>query len=295
MACLTTEARVAMRELRERDCSKSEVSRVLGVSEGTVRYPEKRWYSGAEDGGCRERSAASGSSAAIAHWRSQQAEEGLNLAQRHEWLVREHDYVGSLRSVQRYWKRRYPAPAIRARRRVETAPGAQVQVDWAYFPRVFLGGELVRLVSLHMLLSWSRKEAVVWARDRKMLSWLHCPTAGFVRLGGVAATARVDNEKTVVSKGAGAWGTINPVYRRYAMQLRFHPDPCAARHPRGKGKVERKIRDQRSAFDPGGKSSRTLRRCNRGRTPARTIARRGYAARPRAVRWRKPGSGSGLC
>ena len=227
MARLTTEARVAMRELRERDCSKSEVSRVLGVSEGRVRYPEKRWHSGAEDGGCRERSAASGSSAAIAHWRSLQAEEGLNLAQRHEWLVREHDYVGSLRSVQRYWKRRYPAPAIRARRRVETAPGAQVQVDWAYFPRVFLGGELVRLDSLHMLLSWSRKEAVVWARDRKMLSWLHCPTAGFARLGGVAATARVDNEKTVVSKGAGAWGTINPVYRRYAMQLRFHPDPCA--------------------------------------------------------------------
>ena len=31
----------------------------------------------------------------------------------HEWLRREHGYDGSLRSVQRYWRRRYPAPAVR--------------------------------------------------------------------------------------------------------------------------------------------------------------------------------------
>jgi hypothetical protein len=26
----------------------------------------------------------------------------------------------------------------------------------------------------------------------------------------------VDNEKTAVDRGTGAWGTINPTYRRYA-------------------------------------------------------------------------------
>ena len=235
MARLTTEARVAMRELRERDCSKSEVSRVLGVSEGRVRYPEKRWHSGAEDGGCRERSAASGSSAAIAHWRSLQAEEGLNLAQRHEWLVREHDYVGSLRSVQRYWKRRYPAPAIRARRRVETAPGAQVQVDWAHFPRVFLGGELVSLVSLHMLLSWSRKQAVVWARDRKMLSWLHCHTAGFARLGGGRGDGAGGQREDGCIEGSRGLGHDQPRVPSVCDAVAVPPGSLRSASPAGEG------------------------------------------------------------
>ena len=30
----------------------------------------------------------------------------------------------------------YPAPVIRARRRVETPPGAQAQVDWTHFSQV---------------------------------------------------------------------------------------------------------------------------------------------------------------
>jgi hypothetical protein len=38
---------------------------------------------------------------------------------------------GHLGHCRRFWTKRYPAPAIRARRRVETPPGAQAQVDWA--------------------------------------------------------------------------------------------------------------------------------------------------------------------
>ncbi|MCE6966987.1 Mu transposase domain-containing protein [Cereibacter sphaeroides] len=63
---------------------------------------------------------------------------------------------------------------------------------------------------------------------------------------------RIDNVKTAVSKGAGAWGAINETYRRFAAQLRFHVDACQPRHPRGKGKVERTVRDQREAVDPRG-------------------------------------------
>ena len=46
-----------------------------------------------------------------------------------------------------------------------------------------------------MVLSWSRQEAIVWARSKDMLAWLGCHTACLVRLGGVPATLRVDNEK----------------------------------------------------------------------------------------------------
>ena len=131
-------------------------------------------------------------------------------------------------------------------------------MDWAHFPAVIVGDAAVDLVALHMVLSWSRQEAIVWARSKDMLAWLGCHTACFVRLGGVPATLRVDNEKTAVARGAGAWGTINPTYRRYAGLMKFHVDACAPRQPQRKGKVERRVRDQRAAIDPYGRTFRDL-------------------------------------
>ena len=201
---------MAIKVLSARGSTQSEIARLLGVTEGAVRYHARRMAVGAVDGRGQQRPKAEAFAAAIEHWRGQQDGGGVNLAALHEWLRREHGYDGSLRSVQRYWRRSYPAPAVRARRRVETPPGAQAQVDWAHFPAVIVGDEAVDLVALHMVLSWSRQEAIVWARSKDMLAWLGCHTACFVRLGGVPATLRVDNEKTAIARGAGAWGTINP-------------------------------------------------------------------------------------
>jgi hypothetical protein len=61
---------------------------------------------------------------------------------------------------------------------------------------------------------------------------------------------RIDNVKTAIAKGAGAWGVLNETYRRFAVQLKFHVDACQPRHPRGKGKVERHVRDLRETVDP---------------------------------------------
>ena len=84
----------------------------------------------------------------IEHWLQSTSESGLNLAALQSWLMREHGHDGSLRSAQRFWKRTYPAPRIRARRRVETPPGAQIQVDWAHFPGVVIGNEAVDLLAI---------------------------------------------------------------------------------------------------------------------------------------------------
>ena len=92
--------------------------------------------------------------------------------------------------MQRYWKRTYPAPAIRARRRVETPAGAQAQVDWVEFPGAVLGCDTVDLVALIVTLSWSRKRAVVWARSKDTAhgspaNWPACSaSAGFLRCCG---------------------------------------------------------------------------------------------------------------
>lgn len=135
MGRLDIEGRTAMAVLLERGQSQSAVARLLGVTEGTVRYHRKRRLADAAGGRGRQDLKASAYAEAIAHWRDQQADGRINLALLHDWLRREHDYEGSLKSVQRYWKRTFPAPAIRARRRAETPAGAQAQVDWAEFPR----------------------------------------------------------------------------------------------------------------------------------------------------------------
>ena len=139
MGRLGDEGRAAMAVLLERGHSQSGVARLLGVSEGTVRHHRKRWASGADDGRSKQALKTAAHAEAIAYRRDRQEAGRVNLAELHEWLRREQDYDGSLWSVQRYWNRTYPAPAIRARRRVETPAGAQAQVDWAEFPGVVLG------------------------------------------------------------------------------------------------------------------------------------------------------------
>jgi transposase len=250
MTRLDREARVAIEALVSRGTSKAAVARLLGVSESTVRYHAGRMSAGALDGRGGKAFKATRFEDAIASWREAQSDGAINLAALHEWLVAEHRYDGSLRSVQRFWAKRYPAPAIRARRRVETPPGAQAQADWAHFSDVIVGGQARSLVAFKMVLSHSRKDAIVWSEGKDMLAWLSCHSEAFRRLGGVPATVRIDNEKTAVVRGAGAWGVINPTYRRYATTLRFHVDACPPRQPQCKGKIERRVRDQRLAIDP---------------------------------------------
>ena len=88
---------------------------------------------------------------------------------------------------------------IRARRRVETPAGAQAQVDWAHFPAVIVGDEAVDLVALHMVLSWSRQEAIVWARSKDMLVLARLPhrllRAAGRRAGDAAGGQREDGDR----------------------------------------------------------------------------------------------------
>ena len=108
MGRLGEEARGAMTVLLERGHTKSDVARLLGVSEGTVRYHQGRMKRGAIDGRSLQAAAASVHADAIEHWRGQREDAAINLVELHAWLTREHGYTGSLRSIQRYWKRTRP-------------------------------------------------------------------------------------------------------------------------------------------------------------------------------------------
>ena len=145
MTRLDREARVTIKTLVSRGTTNTAVARLMGVTEGSVRYHVSRMVTGAVDGRGMQPFKAAPQAEAIEHWRQSQRDGALNLAALHSWLVAEHGYDGSLRSVQRFWAKHYPAPAIRARRRVETPPGVQAQADWAHFPQVVIGGEVKNL------------------------------------------------------------------------------------------------------------------------------------------------------
>jgi transposase len=238
---------MVIKDLGSRGCPNTQIAKLLEVSEGAVRYHRRRQAEGAVDGRTRQESKARAVHAAVAHWMEGQ-EQGarVNVAALHDWLVAEHGFVGSLRSLQRYVRRSFPGPKRRARRRVETPPGAQAQADWAVFPRVLIAGEWRELVAFFFQLSFSRYAVAVWSERRNELAWLHVHNEALRRVDGVPATVRIDNEKTAVSRGAGSFGEINPTYRRYAQAARFHPDACQPKSPEAKGKVERRILDGRS-------------------------------------------------
>jgi transposase len=215
-----------------------------------VRYHVGRIRSGAVDGRSQRPRRASAVASAIEHWMAQHAGQALNLAALYDWLVCEHDYPGSLRSVQRYVADRYGRPPVRARRRVETPPGALAQLDWAIFPGVSVGGERRELSALLLCLSYSRYCAVWWSSRRDQLSWLAGHNELLRRVGGVPAVIRIDNDTAAVAQGAGPWGTLSEPYRRYALTVRFHVDLCLPRQPQAKGKIERRVRASRARLDP---------------------------------------------
>ena len=140
---------------------------------------------------------------------------------------------------------RYGRPPVRPFRRVETPPGAQTQSDWGEFRRVDLGDPdgPTTVYAFVMVLSHSRKEAVVWSRSMDQLAWHHVHNEAYRRLGGVAAVNRIDNLKTGIARGCGAWGQINEQYRVYARTMGFHVDACEVRAPEQKGKTERRVGD----------------------------------------------------
>jgi transposase len=247
---LDLEARMTLKVLDQKGVSHCQIARTMGVTEGTVRYHLARQSAGAVDGRSRQIHRAAPWREAILTFVDGRQGRALNLAELHDWLAAEHDYRGSLRSIERYCAAHFPKPKLRARRRVETPPGAQAQVDWAEFRGVIVGGERVDLYAFHLELSFSRYGVVVWSRRKDQLAWLHVHNEAFRRVDGVTATVRIDNERTAVVRGAGAWGEIHPTYRRYALALRFHVDPCPPRAPQYKGKVERRIRDGRRRGDP---------------------------------------------
>jgi transposase len=256
MPCrLRREEVVTIRVLSEKHVPARAIARQLGVAESTVRYHLQRAHAGAVDGRKEKPFAAVSFLPAIEAWLGEhgRAARPVNSRDLYEHLVRVHGYSRSYKSVLRYVRRRFGFPKIRTYRRVETPPGAQSQTDWGEFPGFDLGAGPQPMHALVMALSFSRRPAIVWSQREDQVSWLACHNRAFERLGGIAAVNRIDNLRTAISHGAGAWGTIHPTYRAYARTVGFHIDACAPDAPEQKGKTEAKVKLCRRLVEPLGK------------------------------------------
>lgn len=246
MAKLGKDEIVTLQVLKEKGESNRAIAQRLHVSEGAVRYHLRRQASQASDGRGKMRLITKlGLEQVVKHWWQDQlellpADRGPNIQQLWQWLVDEHGYTGSYKSVRKYVRAKFPAPKLRPFRRVETPPGAQTQSDWLE-ASIDIGDGRQKLYGFIMTLSHSRYSAVIWSRSMDQLAWHHVHNEALKRLGGVAAVNRIDNLKTGVSRGAGPWGEINACYQAYARTMGFHVDPHEPRQPQQKGKAERRV------------------------------------------------------
>jgi transposase len=251
---LSQEEVVTLKTLKMRNQSNCQIARILNITEGAVRYHLRR--DGVPDGRRNKPRKADQVAAAIEHWIEDHKERAgsrpVNVVLLFEWLRAEHAYQGSYRSVLRLVRAKYPRPKLRPLRRVETPPGAQAQVDWGEFGQIDIGDGPQKLYAFVMVLSHSRKEAVIWSKQMDQLAWHHVHNEALRRMGGVPAVLRIDNLKTGIVRGAGPWGQINQAYRAYARSVGVHVDACLPRSPEDKGKVESKVRLLRR-FDPHGR------------------------------------------
>lgn len=156
-------------------------------------------------------------------------------------LLRDQGRTIGLRTVQRA-----VAPVRQAQRaadvatvRVETAPGAQMQIDFGE-KRVTIAGTAVTVFLLVAVLSYSRRTFVKAFLHERQDDWREGIAAAFVHFGGVVLTVLGDNARPLVQGRDRATGTVtfHPGYLAFCRDWEVQPKACAPYRARTKGKVE---------------------------------------------------------
>jgi transposase len=160
--------------------------------------------------------------------------------------VRARGYAGGETRVKQFVRGLRPAPKADPVVRFETAPGEQMQVDWASIGR---GAE--QLSVLIATLGWSRASYVEFCDDERLETLIGCHANAFAAFGGVPREVLYDNVKTVVLK-RNAYGRgvhrFHPGFLDYARHMGFLLRLCRPYRAKTKGKVERFIRYLKGSF-----------------------------------------------
>lgn len=151
----------------------------------------------------------------------------------------------SLRTVQRAveGRRREVLAQQVATVRYETAPGAQMQVDFGQrFVRI--AGQMVRVFLLVVVLGYSRRISVRAFLSERQDDWREGLVAAFRRFGGVTRDLLVDNARALVLERDNAANTVrfHPAFHQFCQDWNLTPKACRPYRAQTKGKVESGIK-----------------------------------------------------
>jgi transposase len=160
--------------------------------------------------------------------------------------LRERGYGGGYTMLKVFLASLRPKETIEPIVRFETAPGEQMQVDWAVIRR----GEN-RLSVFVATLGWSRATYVEFVTDERVETLIEAHENAFFAFGGVPREVLYDNMRTVVLERHG-YGhgrhRFHPGFLDFARHCGFRLRLCAPYRAQTKGKVERFIRYLRQSF-----------------------------------------------
>jgi len=166
-------------------------------------------------------------------------DQGVEMVAIHRRLVRNHGYTGSYTSVRRFVRHLKPK-GKEVVVRIETAPGAQAQVDFGGAGK--LGdratGKERQAYCFVMTLSYSRHQYVELVFDQKMETWIGCHRRAFESFGGTPRELVIDNLKAAVIQAALDNPILSEPYRRMAQHYGIIVHPCRPGAAAHKGKVE---------------------------------------------------------
>jgi transposase len=134
-------------------------------------------------------------------------------------------------------------PHKTVKRRFETRPGEEMQIDWSPF-RVLIAGTLTVIHVFGCLLCASRKLWVYAYRNERQSTLLEALASAFEYFQGCCLRLVVDNMATAVLAHSGPDGRPiwNPRFLDFARHYGFEPFACAVRDADRKGKKEKSFR-----------------------------------------------------
>lgn len=168
-------------------------------------------------------------------------DQGLSARRIYQDLVAEEQFAASYDSVKRFIRaleRSQPLPF----RRMECAPGVEVQVDFGQGAWVLADGKRKRPHLFRMVLSHSRKgySEAVWQQTTE--NFIRCLENAFRFFGGVTQTTVIDNLRAAVTRADWFDPSLNPKVRSFAEHYGTVILPTKPYTPRHKGKIEAGIK-----------------------------------------------------
>ncbi len=160
-------------------------------------------------------------------------------------------YTGSISILKDFVHPLRPARAGRRPvQRYETAPGAQLQFDWAEFAYE-QDGTPRKLFGFTAVLSYSRMRFVVFTKRADTATLLRCLMEACEYFGGLTRTMLTDRMKSVLLEMDGRTPIWNPRFAAFMAAIGVAPRVCQPYTPQTKGKVERSIGVVKDSFWPG--------------------------------------------